>query len=213
MKKSILKKAGILLLTCAVSAAILAGCGFIGSSSSSSSGNSSSSSSSSAGKSRSGKTLVVYYSASGNTEKLAKEIAKTADADIFEVMPKKPYTDDDLDWTNDDSRISKEHEDSSLQNVPLKSTKVPKWSSYKTVFIGYPIWWGEAAWPINGFVKANSFKGKTVIPFCSSFSSGIGSSATDLEKLTNTGNWEGGHRFSSGASSSSVDNWVKSLGY
>ena len=110
-----------------------------------------------------GKTLVVYYSASGNTERVAKDIAEAAGADLFEIVPTEPYTDDDLDWTDDNSRVTREHEDESLRDVPLTTTEVPAWDSYDTVFIGYPIWWGIAAWPVDTFVKSNDFTGKTVI--------------------------------------------------
>ena len=88
-----------------------------------------------------GKTLVVYYSASGNTERVAKDIAEAAGADLFEIVPTEVYTSDDLDWTNPDSRVSREHDDESLRDVPLTTTEVPDWDSYDTVFIGYPIWW------------------------------------------------------------------------
>lgn len=92
-----------------------------------------------------GKTLVVYYSASGNTEHVAKNIAEATGAELFEIEPIEPYTDADLNWTNSDSRVSREHDDESLRNVPLKTTEVADWDSYDTVFIGYPIWWGIAA--------------------------------------------------------------------
>ena len=110
-----------------------------------------------------GKTLVVYYSASGNTERVAKDIAEAAGADLFEVVPTEVYTSEDLNWTNPDSRVSREHDDESLRDVPLTTTEVPDWDSYDTVFIGYPIWWGIAAWPVDTFVKNNDFTGKTVI--------------------------------------------------
>ena len=126
--------------------------------------------------SETGKTLVVYYSASGNTERVAKAAAEAAGADLFEIVPVEPYTSDDLNWTNDNSRVSREHDDESLRNVELVSTEVENWDSYDTVLIGYPIWWGIAAWPTDGFVKANDFTGKTVIPFCTAASSGIGQS-------------------------------------
>ena len=100
-----------------------------------------------------GKTLVVYYSASGNTERVAKDIAEAAGADLFEIVPTEVYTSDDLDWTNPDSRVSREHDDESLRDVPLTTTEVPDWDSYDTVFIGYPIWWGIAAWPVDTFCK------------------------------------------------------------
>ena len=126
--------------------------------------------------SETGKTLVVYYSASGNTERVAKAAAEAAGADLFEIVPVEPYTSDDLNWTNDNSRVSREHDDESLRNVELVSTEVENWDSYDTVLIGYPIWWGIAAWPTDGFVKANDFSGKTVIPFFNSYSSGLGES-------------------------------------
>ena len=157
------------------------------------------------------KTLVVYYSASGNTERVAQEIAAAAGADLFEIVPTEPYTDDDLDWTDDNSRVTREHEDESLRDVPLTTTEVPNWDSYDTVFIGYPIWWGIAAWPTNGFVSANDFTGKTVIPFATSSSSGMGDSGSILEELAGTGTWLEGQRFSSGASAEDVQEWVASL--
>ena len=159
-----------------------------------------------------GKTLVVYYSASGNTKDVAETIAEAAGADLFEVVPTEPYTDEDLNWTNDDSRVTKEHEDESLRDVELTTTEVPDWDSYDTVFIGYPIWWGIAAWPLDGFVKANDFTGKTVIPFCTSASSGIGDSGNLLEEMAGTGDWQEGQRFRSGASAADVQAWVEELG-
>ena len=159
-----------------------------------------------------GKTLVVYYSASGNTERVAKDIAEAAGADLFEIVPTEVYTSDDLDWTNPDSRVSREHDDESLRDVPLTTTEVPDWDSYDTVFIGYPIWWGIAAWPVDTFVKNNDFTGKTVIPFATSSSSGMGQSGTLLSEMAGTGDWQDGQRFSSGASQSDVVDWVSDLG-
>ena len=159
-----------------------------------------------------GKTLVVYYSASGNTERVAKDIAEAAGADLFEIVPTEPYTDDDLDWTDDNSRVTREHEDESLRDVPLTTTEVPDWDSYDTVFIGYPIWWGIAAWPVDTFVKNNDFNGKTVIPFATSSSSGMGQSGSLLADMAGTGEWQEGQRFSSGVSSDDVQSWVNGLG-
>ena len=159
-----------------------------------------------------GKTLVVYYSASGNTERVAKDIAEAAGADRFEIVPTEVYTNDDLDWTNPDSRVSREHDDESLRDVPLTTTEVPDWDSYDTVFIGYPIWWGIAAWPVDTFVKNNDFTGKTVIPFATSSSSGIGQSGSLLADMAGTGEWQEGQRFSSGVSSDDVQSWVNGLG-
>lgn len=159
-----------------------------------------------------GKTLVVYYSASGNTERVAKDIAEAAGADLFEIVPTEVYTSDDLDWTNPDSRVSREHDDESLRDVPLTTTEVPDWDSYDTVFIGYPIWWGIAAWPVDTFVKNNDFTGKTVIPFATSSSSGIGQSGSLLADMAGTGEWQEGQRFSSGVSGDDVQSWVNGLG-
>lgn len=159
-----------------------------------------------------GKTLVVYYSASGNTERVAKDIAEAAGADLFEIVPTEVYTSDDLDWTNPDSRVSREHDDESLRDVPLTTTEVPDWDSYDTVFIGYPIWWGIAAWPVDTFVKNNDFTGKTVIPFATSSSSGMGQSGSLLTDMAGTGEWQEGQRFSSGVSSDDVQSWVNGLG-
>lgn len=157
------------------------------------------------------KALVVYYSASGNTKRVAESIAKEANADLFEIVPTEVYTTDDLNWRDSDSRVNREHEDESLRNIPLKTTKVENWESYDTVFIGYPIWWAIAAWPVDNFVKENDFTGKTVIPFATSTSSGLGESGKLLSEMAGTGSWQEGHRFSSGASDSDVQNWVSSL--
>lgn len=123
-----------------------------------------------------GSTLVVYFSATGNTEAVANYIANATGADVFVIEPAQPYTSDDLNWTDEDSRVVQEYEDESLRDIELVSTDVPNWDSYDTVFIGYPIWWGIAAWPVSSFVSANDFSGKTVIPFCTSSSSGLGQS-------------------------------------
>ena len=159
-----------------------------------------------------GKVLVVYYSASGNTKRVAEDIAEAAGGNLFEITPTESYTSDDLNWTNSDSRVSREHDDESLRDVPLTTTEVENWDDYDTVFIGYPIWWGIAAWPVDNFVKNNDFTGKTVIPFATSSSSGMGQSGTLLSEMAGTGDWQDGQRFSSGASSSTVRQWVTGLG-
>lgn len=158
-----------------------------------------------------GNTLVVYYSATGNTRNVAETLAEVTGGDLFEIEPAEPYTDEDLDWTNDDSRVSREHDDESLRDVELVSETVDNWDSYDTVYIGYPIWWGIAAWPVDGFVKANDFTGKTVIPFCTAASSGIGDSGNLLRDLAGTGDWKDGERFRGGASESDIRSWVDSL--
>ena len=155
--------------------------------------------------------LVVYYSATGSTKAVADTIADTTGADLFEITPVDPYTSDDLNWTNDNSRVSVEHNDESKRDVPLTKTTPDNWADYDIVFIGYPIWWGIAAWPVNNFVEGNDFTGKTVIPFCTSSSSGLGQSGDLLADMAGTGNWQDGERFSSGASSSKVESWVNGL--
>lgn len=160
----------------------------------------------------SGKTLVVYYSATGNTEEAANYIAAATNADIFALEPKNPYTDADLDWTDDNSRVVYEHDNPEARDVELAAVTVPDWESYDTVFIGYPIWWGIAAWPVDSFVKENDFTGKTVVPFCTSASSGLGESGELLAELAGTGDWLEGERFSSSVSEDTVRTWVESLG-
>ena len=158
-----------------------------------------------------GKTLVAVYSASGNTKAIAEYIVSATGADLFEITPTEPYTSDDLNWTNPNSRVSREHNDESLRNVELTTTTVDNWADYDTVFIGYPIWWGIAAWAVDGFVEANDFTGKTVIPFCTSSSSGLGESGKLLADMAGTGNWLEGQRFQSRASEDTVKEWVNSL--
>ena len=159
----------------------------------------------------SGRTLVVYFSATGNTEAAASYIAALTSGDLVELEPVEPYTSDDLNWTDSNSRVTLEHEDESLRDVALVADTVDNWDAYDRVFIGYPIWWGIAAWPVNGFVEANDFTGKTVIPFCTSSSSGLGESGQLLADLAGTGNWLEGHRFSSNVSESDVQAWLDSL--
>lgn len=158
-----------------------------------------------------GNILVVYFSAQGHTESVAEQIAANLNADLFEIVPVSEYTSDDLDWTDDNSRVSREHEDESLRNIELETTSVSNWDTYDTVLIGYPIWWGIAAWPVNTFVEANNFTGKTVIPFCTSSSSGLGESGELLAELANSGNWQVGHRFSSNPSDSDIKTWTDTL--
>ena len=158
-----------------------------------------------------GNVLVVYYSATGNTERVANSIAEATGGDLFEIEPTEPYTDDDLNWNDESSRVSREYEDESLRDMPLVNTTVDGWDDYDTVFIGYPIWWGIAAWPVDGFVEANDFSDKTVIPFATSASSGMGQSGELLADLAGTGDWQDGMRFSSGAGDDEVQEWVETL--
>lgn len=225
------KKIAAVLLTCIVAIGLMAGCGASNTNQSASNNDSQSTSTNQSGNEEAdtnsenttdttentstgnGKTLVVYYSASGNTKDVAEKIAKITEADLFEIEPVEPYTDDDLDWTDDDSRVSREHDDESLRDVELVSTTVDNWDSYDTVYIGYPIWWGIAAWPVDGFVEANDFTGKTVIPFCTSSSSDLGESGKLLAEAAGTGTWLEGQRFSSSASAEAVQAWIEDLGF
>lgn len=158
-----------------------------------------------------GKTLVVYFSASGNTKRVAELVASEMSADLFEIVPAEPYTDDDLNWMNRSSRVCKEHDDESLQNIELVTTEVPNWDEYDNVVIGYPLWWREAAWPVNNFIKGNDFTGKTVIPFCTSTSSGFGDSGKLLEEMAGAGDWLEGVRFSENESDDSIIEWAQGL--
>lgn len=161
---------------------------------------------------QSGKTLVVYFSASGNTENAANYIANATNGDLFELVPTDEYTQADLDWRDESSRVNDEHENESARNIELVSSTVDNWDEYDTVFIGYPIWWGIAAWPVDTFIKANDFTGKTVIPFCTSASSGLGQSGELLKEMAGTGSWLEGERFQSGVTEDEVVQWVESLG-
>ena len=157
------------------------------------------------------KVLVAYFSATGSTEAVANTIASTLNADTCEIAPANPYSSADLDWTDSSSRVNAEHEDTSKRNIALVKDTVDNWADYDVVFIGYPIWWGIAAWPVDTFVKANDFTGKTVIPFCTSSSSGLGQSGQLLEEMAAGGDWQEGQRFSSGASAATVAEWVNGL--
>ena len=154
---------------------------------------------------------MAYYSATNNTQAVAETIADYLGADTFVITPAEPYTSADLDWTDSGSRVVREHNDPEGRHVELTTTTVPDFDSYDTVFIGYPIWWGGASWVVDDFVTENDFTGKTVIPFCTSSSSPLGSSGSDLAALAGTGNWLEGRRFSSGVSASTVEQWLDGL--
>ncbi len=160
-----------------------------------------------------GKTIVVYFSATGNTEQVAKVIAEATGGKLFELEPVEPYTDEDLDWTDENSRVGREHNDLEQREIELVSTMIDDWESASVVYIGFPIWWGIAAWPVNGFVESNDFTGKTVIPFCTSASSGLGESGELLEELAGSGEWEEGARFSSNVSNEDIHAWLEDMGY
>ena len=159
-----------------------------------------------------GNVLVAYFSATGNTEAAAGYIADALGADTFEITAAEPYTADDLNWNDPESRVVYEYENPDARDVALVTDTPENWEDYNTVFIGYPIWWGVAAWPVSSFVETNDFTGKTVIPFCTSSSSGLGDSGTLLEELAGTGAWLEGQRFRSSVSEADVADWVTGLG-
>ena len=155
------------------------------------------------------KVLVAYFSATGTTKGVAEIIAENMGADMYEIVPQEPYTDADLDWHDDKSRSTIEMNDSSSR--PEIDGAVEDMEQYTTVFIGYPIWWGEAPRIVSTFMENYSFEGKTVIPFCTSSSSGLGSSGRNLEKLTDGAQWLEGRRFGGGASEADVQAWIEGL--
>ena len=156
-----------------------------------------------------GNVLVAYFSATGNTAGVAEAIAGRLGADVWEIEVAQPYTDADLNYNDDASRTSVERADGT--NPELAQVTPDGWANYDTVLLGYPIWWGEAAWPLRTFVAGNDFAGKTVVPFCTSASSGIGDSANGLEGLAGVGDWREGERFSSGAGDEAAE-WAVVLG-
>ena len=157
------------------------------------------------------KTLIVYYSAEGHTKKIAEEIATNLGADIFEIVPDPVYSAADLDWTNPNSRCSRENDDEDLRNVKLANTNVPNWESYERVVLCYPIWWGIAAWPVNSFVKTMDWTNKAVVPLCTSHTSGLGDSDLLLRDDAKSGNWQEGIRFFQDADSTKIKSWCDEL--
>lgn len=157
------------------------------------------------------KTLVIYYSAEGHTKRIAEEISKNLNADIYEIEPENPYTKEDLDWTNPDSRASRENDNPELRDVKLKNLDIPDWDSYDRIILGYPIWWGIAAWPVNSFVKSKDWTNKTILPFCTSHSSGLGDSDLLLKDDANAGDWQEGFRFYQDAPNEKIKSWTDSL--
>ncbi|MDE6024898.1 MAG: flavodoxin [Lachnospiraceae bacterium] len=155
------------------------------------------------------RVLVAYFSATNTTEGVAKYIADGLDADLYEIIPKVPYTDADLNYSDNDSRTTIEMNDPDAR--PEISGSVENMEQYDIVFIGYPIWWGEAPRIVCTFMEGYDFSGKTIVPFCTSGSSGIGSSATNLEKLTSDAKWLDGRRFGGSDSQDTVMEWVNSL--
>lgn len=154
--------------------------------------------------------LVAYFSATGNTENIAERLAGLLDAGLYEIVPEEPYTDADLDYSSDGCRASQEQNDPAAR--PAISGGVENMEDYEVIFLGYPIWWGDAPKIISTFLESYDFDGKTIVPFCTSGSSSIGSSADGLEALTQGAAWLEGQRFSGSDSQETVSQWVDSLG-
>lgn len=156
------------------------------------------------------KILVAYFSATGTTEGVAEHIANGLSADIYEIVPEAPYTDADLNYNDNNSRTTIEMNDPDARSAI--SGSVEDMDQYTIVFIGYPIWWGDAPRIISTFVESYDFSGKTIVPFCTSGGSGIGSSASNLEQLTSGATWLSGRRLNGSDSQDTVMEWVNSLG-
>lgn len=156
------------------------------------------------------KTLVVYFSNTGTTEQIAQYVQELTNADMYQIIPETPYTSDDLDYNNHQSRANQEQSDTSAR--PAISGTIEHIEQYETVFIGYPIWHGQAPRIISTFLESYDFSNQTIIPFCTSHSSGIGSSANNLHDLANNARWKDGQRFSDSSSKQDVQNWIDDLG-
>lgn len=156
------------------------------------------------------KALVAYFSATNTTEGVAEHIANGLNADLYEIIPEDSYTDEDLNYNDNNSRTTIEMNDPDAR--PEISGSVENMEQYGIVFIGYPIWWGEAPRIVSTFMESYDFSGKTIVPFCTSGGSGVGSSATNLEQLTSGAKWLSGRRLNGSDSQDTVMEWVNSLG-
>ena len=154
--------------------------------------------------------LVAYFSAMGTTKGVAEKIAEITGADIYEIEPAEPYSDDDLNYSDGNSRATVEQNDSSSR--PEIAGAMENFDAYDTVFFGYPIWWGDAAHIMFTFAESYDFVGKTIIPFCTSGSSPIGSSASNIESHANGGTWLEGKRMSGDTTEQEISEWIASLG-
>lgn len=157
------------------------------------------------------KILVAYFSATGTTKTLAEYAADAMAADLYEIIPEELYTDEDLDYGNDQSRSSQEMNDPDAR--PSISGSVENMEQYDIIFLGYPIWWGDSPRIIASFVESYDFSGKTIVPFCTSGGSGIGSSAKNLHGLAASDvTWLDGERLKSASSRDDIVNWIGGLG-
>lgn len=152
------------------------------------------------------KILVAYFSATGNTKSVAEKLATAINADLFEIVPEQLYTSDDLDWHNDKSRSSVEMGDKSSR--PAIASKIDNISQYKIVFVGSPIWWGREPSIMDTFIESYDFAGKTVIPFVTSGSSGIGDYGANLQSLAPNAKILTGNRFPNNVTSEELKTWA-----
>ena len=152
------------------------------------------------------KALVAFFSASGVTKKLAQKLADEIGADIFEIVPKQPYTSADLNWQDSGSRSSVEMKDRACR--PKIASKVNEMAQYDVVFIGFPVWWYREPSIIDTFAESYDFAGKTIIPFATSGSSGIGDSGKNIEELAKGAKVETGRRFSADAPGEELKTWA-----
>ena len=156
------------------------------------------------------KTLVAYFSASGVTKKMAENLAEAADADLFEIKPETPYTKADLDWTKKTSRSTIEMNDPASR--PAIAEKLGNMDAYDTVFVGFPIWWYVAPKIINTFLESYDLSGKTIIPFATSGSSGMGKTVEKLRpSCSDTTTWKDGKLLKSSADKKTLTAWIESL--
>ena len=153
-------------------------------------------------------TLVIYFSATGTTKGIAEKIASITGADLYEITAAQPYTDDDRNWKDSKSRCSVEQNDTSVR--PEISSAPISLEGYKTIYIGYPIWFAQEPRIMDTFVESYNFEGITVIPFCTSGSSGIGQSGKNLANNAGSGNWLDGKRFAGSASEDEIKEWIES---
>ncbi len=153
--------------------------------------------------------LVIYFSATGTTKGVAEMIADITDGDLYEIKALEEYTDEDLNWNDSNSRSTKEQDDPSAR--PAIGSDPVSLDGYTTIYIGYPIWWGEEPRIMDTFVEDYDFTGITMIPFCTSASSGIGRSGTNLEENAGSGNWLEGARFGADVTSEELESWISGL--
>lgn len=155
------------------------------------------------------KSAVIYFSTTGTTKDVAEKISKTTNSDIIEIIPKQKYTSEDLNYNNDNCRANKEQNDTNARPEIQNTINI---DNYDTIYLGYPIWWGTTPKIILSLLDSYNFNGKTVIPFCTSGSTGISQSESDLKKYNSNINWLEGKRFNSSVTENEITKWIEDLG-